>query len=131
MPGSDLASAVVSLLEFWGMVEVGVGMIACCLPTLRPLFLGFSPESVLLNIRNAFSLRSDSSRGSSKVYRRAESKTSVATSDGQAPVYTGQHHPGYMESYAAGPAPASHAQSDTLSRAELDGVKVIRTVEVV
>ena len=49
---------VVSLLLFWGMVELGVGIIAICLPTLRPLFRGFSPESILRSIRSALSLRS-------------------------------------------------------------------------
>ena len=56
---------VVSLLLFWGMVELGVGMIAICLPTLRPLFRGWSPESIIRSIRSALSLRSIHSGGSS------------------------------------------------------------------
>lgn len=55
---------VVSLLLFWGMVELGVGMIAICLPTLRPLFRGWSPESIIRSIRSALSLRSIRSDGS-------------------------------------------------------------------
>lgn len=55
---------VVSLLLFWGMVELGVGMIAICLPTLRPLFAGWSPESIIRSIRSAISLRSIQSGGS-------------------------------------------------------------------
>ena len=58
------AIGVVSLLLFWGMVELGVGIIAICLPTLRPLFRGFSPESILRSIRSALSLRSLHSSGS-------------------------------------------------------------------
>lgn len=56
---------VVSLLLFWGMVELGVGMIAVCLPTLRPLFHGWSPESIIRSIRSALSIRSIHSGGSS------------------------------------------------------------------
>ena len=40
------------------MVELGVGMIAICLPTLRPLFAGLSLESIIRSIRSAISLRS-------------------------------------------------------------------------
>lgn len=46
------------------MVELGVGMIAICLPTLRPLFRGWSPESIIRSIRSALSLRSLYSGGS-------------------------------------------------------------------
>ena len=46
------------------MVELGVGIIAICLPTLRPLFRGWSPESILRSIRSALSLRSLHSGGS-------------------------------------------------------------------
>ena len=46
------------------MVELGVGIIAICLPTLRPLFRGWSPESILRSIRSALSLRSLNSGGS-------------------------------------------------------------------
>ena len=46
------------------MVELGVGMIAICLPTLRPLFAGWSPESIIRSIRSAISLRSFHSGGS-------------------------------------------------------------------
>ncbi|KAI9792921.1 MAG: hypothetical protein M1816_001243 [Peltula sp. TS41687] len=109
---------VVSLLEFWGMLEVGVAMVACCLPTLRPLFQGFSPESVLLNIRNALSLRSTSSRGSSKRYQTAESKTSIAASDSQTPVYIGQYPPVDMA-------------SGTPHRKGPDGEKLFHSVEIV
>lgn len=111
------------------MLEVGVGMVACCLPTLRLLFQGLSTESVLLNVRKALSLGSDTSRGSSKEYRTAESETSVTASYGQAPVYSGQHHHGHMESHAVGLIPAYHAQSDTtFSKGE---IHMEKTVEIV
>ena len=47
------------------MVELGVGMVAICLPTLRPLFRGWSPESIIRSVRSALSLRSIHSGGSS------------------------------------------------------------------
>lgn len=47
------------------MIELGVGMIAICLPTLRPLFRGWSPESIIRSIRSALSLRSFHSSGGS------------------------------------------------------------------
>ena len=56
---------VVSLLLFWGMLELGVGMIAICLPTLRPLFRDWSPESIMRSIRSALSLHSIHSGGGS------------------------------------------------------------------
>ena len=56
---------VVSLLLFWGMLELGVGMIAICLPAFRPLFAGWSPESILRSIRSVITLRSTSSSRSS------------------------------------------------------------------
>jgi len=43
---------------YWSMVEVGVGLLAVCLPTIRFLFRGLSPESVINSIRSAFSLHS-------------------------------------------------------------------------
>ena len=40
------------------MVESSLGIVGACLPTLRPLFTGTSPESVILPIRSAISLGS-------------------------------------------------------------------------
>lgn len=47
------------------MLELGVGMIAICLPTLRPLFRDWSPESIVRSIRSALSLHSIHSGGGS------------------------------------------------------------------
>lgn len=75
---------VVSLLVFWGMVELGVGMIAICLPTLRPLIAGVSPESIIRSVRSAISLRSihsgsgRSPRNTTKVLERTASDSSAA-----------------------------------------------------
>lgn len=49
---------VVSLLLFWGMIEIGAGMIAVCLPALRPLLGERYLESMKKSIRFTLSLRS-------------------------------------------------------------------------
>ena len=46
------------------MVESSLGILGACLPTLRPMFKGFSPESVIRSIRSALSLHSLGSRRS-------------------------------------------------------------------
>ena len=53
----------------WSYVEAGVAVIAACLPTIRPLFDGKSPESLLGSLRSMISLSSlrlhDHKRGGS------------------------------------------------------------------
>ena len=69
---------------FLGMLEMGVGMIAVCLPTLRPLFHGWSPMSIIRSFRSALSL--DSVGSKKRTFRssaanprgRAESEISLA-----------------------------------------------------
>ena len=65
---------IVSLLLFWGMVELGVGMIAICLPTFRPIFKGWSPESIVRSVRSIISLRSVSSHHSGGSKRSGASR---------------------------------------------------------
>lgn len=48
------------------MVELGVGMIAICLPSLRPLFAGWSAESIIRSLRSRLSLRSVNTSHSGK-----------------------------------------------------------------
>ncbi|KAL6715742.1 hypothetical protein ACLMJK_006703 [Lecanora helva] len=50
-------------LVAWTTVEPTLGVISACLPTLRPLFAGMSPESLMGSIRSVLSLHS--MRGSS------------------------------------------------------------------
>ena len=67
---------------FWGMLEIGIAMVAACLPVLRPLFQGWSPESIIRSFRSHISLRSIGSgnkgsldaKGSAK---RTESETAI------------------------------------------------------
>ncbi|KAK4692427.1 hypothetical protein P7C71_g4771, partial [Lecanoromycetidae sp. Uapishka_2] len=49
-------------LVIWTSVEPCLGVISACLPTLRPLFSGLSPESILGSIKSTLSLRSFSKR---------------------------------------------------------------------
>ncbi len=48
---------VVSVILFWAMMQMGIAVTVACLPTLRPLFHGFSPESIIHSIRSRISLR--------------------------------------------------------------------------
>ncbi|KUJ17954.1 uncharacterized protein LY89DRAFT_683928 [Mollisia scopiformis] len=48
----------------WTSIEPCMGVIGACLPSLRPIFLGFSPESLVGSIRSVLSLRSMGSRDS-------------------------------------------------------------------
>lgn len=51
----------------WTSIEPTLGVIGACLPTLRPLFQGISPESVIRSIRSQISLPSlRSHKGSPK-----------------------------------------------------------------
>jgi hypothetical protein len=43
---------------FWGMLEIGVAMVAACLPFLRPLFQDWSSEGFFDSIRSVWTLRS-------------------------------------------------------------------------
>jgi len=47
-----------SLGIFWSLLEIGIAVPVACLPTLRPMFHGFSPESVINSIRSMISLSS-------------------------------------------------------------------------
>ena len=46
------------------MVELGLGVVVACLPTLRTLLGSFSPDAIISNFRSVFSLHSLKSGGS-------------------------------------------------------------------
>lgn len=48
---------IVSIIMLWGMLEIGVATMASCLPTLRPLFQGWSLKSIIASIRSTIYLR--------------------------------------------------------------------------
>ncbi|OCL09075.1 hypothetical protein AOQ84DRAFT_376166 [Glonium stellatum] len=49
---------LITTLLFWCMVEVTLGLLAACLPTLRGLFKPHSVDSVVRSVRSKISLRS-------------------------------------------------------------------------
>ena len=49
---------------YWMMLEITLGLIASCLPTLRGLFKTNSVDSMVKGVRSIFSLRSGSGSGS-------------------------------------------------------------------
>ncbi|KAH7092266.1 hypothetical protein FB567DRAFT_516875 [Paraphoma chrysanthemicola] len=52
---------------YWTIPETCIAVVGACLPTLRPLFYGWSPESIIGSVRSALSLNSLSSRRSRQV----------------------------------------------------------------
>jgi len=74
---------ILGLLMFWAMLEMGVAMVAVCLPTLRALFQCWSPKSIIRTFRSALSLGSSTSKersyrlSSNKRHKRGESETSL------------------------------------------------------
>ncbi len=73
---------IVSILMFWGMLEIGIAMVAACLPVLRPLFQGWSPESIIRSFRSQISLRSigsgnKASLNAKRSAGRTESETAI------------------------------------------------------
>ncbi|KAG9232607.1 hypothetical protein BJ875DRAFT_466319 [Amylocarpus encephaloides] len=58
-------------IVLWNLVETGAAITAACLPTLRPLLQGFSPESVIGNILLALSLRSQARSNTNQGYSDA------------------------------------------------------------
>ena len=49
---------------YWSLVEASLAVVSACLPTIRPLFHGVSPESIIRSIRSRISLQSMGSRSS-------------------------------------------------------------------
>ena len=73
---------IVSILMFWGMLEIGIAMVAACLPVLRPLFQGWSPESIIRSFRSQISLKSIGSGNKASINakgsaHRTESETAI------------------------------------------------------
>lgn len=71
---------IVNVMLFWGTLEANVGMVACCLPTLRPLFSSISIESIVNSARSVRSLRSWSSGGHRSNRSQTESQTELRLS---------------------------------------------------
>ena len=66
------------------MVQAGVALIVACLPTLRPIFHGVSPETFIRSVRSKFSLeslghRSDLARSEQKPARTSDDSAAMIT----------------------------------------------------
>lgn len=108
--------AVVGLMLFWPMVQMGVALVAACLPTLRPLFDGFSPESVIHSIRSNLSLSSLRSKASFHYIKSNSSQTSNGPVGKTFPNEVGKQ----VETHIAGSKGPSH----DLDQHELHEIKV-------
>ena len=101
------------------MLELGVAKVASCLPTLRPLFQGWSFESIIRSFRSSISLRSMTSSNkanpsSKELGEDSESKTAIAgipQSD-----HFGIGHLGStdVEAYAMGTVTVEEAQKQNM-----------------
>lgn len=54
----------IAITSYWTIIEASLAITSACLPTLRPLFQGLSPESIINSFRSI--IRSNHSTGSSK-----------------------------------------------------------------
>jgi len=63
---------------WWSMLEMGISVVAACLPTIRPLFGNLLPERIIHSIRSIFSLESLSSLTFSAHRRAARSAETLS-----------------------------------------------------
>ncbi|KAF1955639.1 hypothetical protein CC80DRAFT_415320 [Byssothecium circinans] len=55
-----LLVVLITTMLFWSMLEINLGIVAICLPTLRPIFQHKSVESVINSVRGRVSIKSRS-----------------------------------------------------------------------
>jgi hypothetical protein len=77
-------------LIVWSSVEPCLAVIGACLPTLRPLFSGMSPESVIGSIRSALSLQSVEKRNKVDIEKGNNDSTPSVDPIGKASVTENQ-----------------------------------------
>ena len=73
---------------YWTVPETCIAVVCACLPTLRPIFISMSPESIIGSIRSALSLRSLGGSNHGSPHRSAAQKP---TAYGNAPGSFTQH----------------------------------------
>ncbi|KAI9685576.1 MAG: hypothetical protein M1822_004434 [Bathelium mastoideum] len=65
-----------ALVFYWAISESCLAVVGACFPTMRPMFRGWSPESIVNSVRSAISLRSfGSDRSRPSVYPRTQENT--------------------------------------------------------
>lgn len=63
-PANPPSPDYIAITSYWTIIEASLAITSACLPTLRPLFQGLSPESIINSFRSI--IRSNHSTGSSK-----------------------------------------------------------------
>ena len=87
---------------YWTIPETCMAVVCACLPSLRPLFHGWSPESLVGSVRSAFSLHSlgqqrsqtsseNRSRHGFKNMQLTEGTRNVSHEDVEMPSSAGNH----------------------------------------
>ncbi|KAI2614960.1 plasma membrane protein Pth11-like protein [Hypoxylon sp. NC1633] len=74
-PGADAILTVTDYL-YWGMIEIGIGVFAACLPTVQSLFRGWSWDPILRSARGVLS-----STGSATRFLRTRSSKRTMQAD--------------------------------------------------
>ena len=99
---------------FWGMLEMGVAMVAVCLPTLRPLVHTWSLESIIHSVLSVLSLNSRNksyhSFPENDQRERGESETSLA----KAKYFVDGAHVNQHQAYAMGPVGAQQGDGEQM-----------------
>ncbi|KAI4146134.1 MAG: hypothetical protein LQ340_006035 [Diploschistes diacapsis] len=119
------------------MIESSLGILGACLPALRPIFRGFSPESVIRSIRSALSLDSLGSRHSKTGSERSKQPAKAIDQNGSEVELTGVHSLGsaHGESHRNETGLAKTADSDVErphgGSVPADGIMVERSYNVV
>jgi len=97
---------------YWGMMESGLAIVACCMPTLHALILKSSIESIVRSIRSATSLQSFSS-GKSKKFTPLSGDSRALNSKVSASSVPDHSNPASIHGYAMGDlSKASHDTSN-------------------
>ena len=73
--GANTSTDLIVPTLYWSIIEASLNIVAACLPTLGPLVAEVSVESAVRSVRNAISLHSLRSRGSSDSKRSNGSRT--------------------------------------------------------
>ena len=75
LPSYDILG-IVSFVLFWQLIQIGVAMVACCLPAMRPLVQDIPPKSFLGSLVNKVSSWSSSWSSSSSSKKSSAAKLS-------------------------------------------------------
>jgi hypothetical protein len=80
---TNFHAETISTIFYWGMIEAGLAMIACCLPTLKPLISEHGIQSAIASVRSAISLHSLGNRSMESTSLKNSSSSKKASSYGK------------------------------------------------